>query len=310
MVTTMRVAISGSSGMIGTALGEHLRARGHTVVPIVRRSDGAGTSSQASGEIAWDPTSGRIDADAFNGLDAVVHLAGAGIGDKRWTEGYKETLRRSRIDGTTLIAKTITESSPPLKVLISASGVNIYGDRGDEVLDERSSVAGSNDFLAALCVEWERCAQAAVAAGTRVVTIRSGAVLTPEGGALRKQLPLFKLGVGGQFGSGRQWQPWISLPDEVAAIEHLLTSELSGPVNLTAPHPVTNREFTKTLGAVLHRPAVIPIPKFGPSLLLGGELVESLLFHSMRVLPKALIDDGFVFQHPTLEGALRSLLDK
>lgn len=305
----MKIAVTGATGLIGTALVEHLERAGHDVRRVVRDRDQAGKSSHGS-EIAWAPAEGVIDADAFDGLDAVVHLAGAGIGDKRWTEDYKRTLRESRIDGTTLVARTIADSSRPPRVLISASGVNIYGDRGDELLDERSTVAGPTDFLASLCVEWEECTAAATAAGTRVVNIRSGVVLTPDGGALSKQLPLFKLGLGGRFGSGRQWQAWISLPDEIAAIEHLLTSELSGPVNLTAPHPVTNREFTKTLGDVLHRPAILPIPKLGPSLVLGSELVEALLFHSMRVVPKALVDDGFTYRHPTLEAALRSMLHR
>lgn len=305
----MKIAVTGASGLIGTALVGHLEAAGHDVRRVVRAPEHAGTSSAGSA-IAWAPAEGVIDADAFDGLDAVVHLAGAGIADRRWTQDYKRTLRQSRIDGTTLVARTIAESSRPPKVLISASGVNVYGDRGDEVLDERSVVGGRDDFLASLCIEWEECAGAAATAGTRVVNIRSAMVLSSEGGALRKQLPLFKLGLGGRFGSGRQWQPWISMPDEVAAIEHLITSELSGPVNLSAPNPVTNREFTKTLGDVLHRPAIIPIPKLGPSLALGGELTEALLFHSMRVVPGALLDDGFTFRHPTLEAAMRSVLGK
>lgn len=306
----MRIAISGSSGMIGTALGERLRSAGHTVIPMVRRPDDEGTSSAGSGEIAWDPANGRIDAAAFEGIDAVVSLSGAGIGDKRWTDRYKHTLLRSRVDSTTLVAETISQSSRPPRVLVSASGINVYGDRGDEVLDEQSHIPPTDGFLSSLCRAWEAAARPATSAGTRVVTTRSGVVLSASGGALRKQLPIFRLGLGGRFGSGRQWQSWISLEDEVAAIEHLLTSDLEGPVNVTAPNPVTNAEFTKALAKVLARPAVIPVPKFGPSLLLGKEMTENLLFESVRAVPKALVDDGFVFKHPTLEDALRSLLDK
>lgn len=304
----MRVAITGSSGMIGTALGKHLRSEGHDVVRVVRDDQQAGTS-RAGDEIAWSPASGRIDADAFDGLDGVVHLAGVGIGDKRWSEEYKRLIRSSRIEGTTLVASTIAKSSRPPRVLVSASGINVYGDRGDEVLDERSSVAGDGDsFLAQLCLDWERAAQCASAAGTRVVSICPGMVLSPRGGALRKQLPLFRFGLGGRLGSGRQWQSWITLSDEVAAISHLLHSELAGPVNLTAPHPVTNAQLTKALASAVHRPAIIPIPKFGPSLVLGRELAGELLFTSMRVVPTALLDDGFSFRHPTLSAALTDLL--
>ena len=304
----MRIAITGSSGMIGTVLCERLRADGHAVVPVVRESGRAGTSRSGDHELAWDPANGRIDADAFDGVDAVVNLSGAGIGDKRWSDDYKQTLLRSRVDSTSLVAKTISESSRPPTVLISASGINVYGDRGDELLDEQSHVSEGEEFLSSVCLDWEAAAQRAATAGTRLVTIRSGVVLSRAGGALGKQLPLFKLGLGGRLGSGRQWQSWISLDDEVAAIEHLLRSELDGPVNLCAPSPVTNAEFTKTLAAALRRPAIVPVPKFAPSLLLGREMADNLLFHSVRAVPTKLQGDGFDFRHPTLDRALADVL--
>jgi uncharacterized protein len=297
----MRIAITGSTGLIGTALRARLESSGHTVVPVVRRA-------AAAGEIAWDPAAGTIDAAGLGDVDAVVHLAGAGIGDRRWSDDYKREILESRTRTTSLLAETMADLHDGPSVLLSGSAIGIYGDRGDEVLDESSSPG--TGFLAEVCVAWERATAAAEAAGRRVVHLRTGIVLTPDGGALKKQLPLFRLGLGGKFGSGRQWQSWITLHDEVAAIEHLLTSEVVGPVNLTAPEPVTNRDFANTLARVLKRPSFLPIPSFGPKLLLGGELAESLLFDGQRVLPTALRDDGFAFAHGDLEPALRALLDR
>jgi uncharacterized protein (TIGR01777 family) len=299
----MRIAVTGSTGFIGRHLCRHLTAGGHEVTPVVRDDPGVG-------EIGWAPDAGRLAPDAFDGCDAVIHLAGAGIGDRRWTESYKRTIRESRIAGTMLVATTIAASKSPPEVLLTSSGVDIYGDRGDTVLDEGSSVAGREGFLASVCLDWEAATGPAAAAGTRVVNMRTGMVLSGDGGALAKQLPLFKLSLGGQFGGGTQWQSWISVVDDVRAIEHLLTSTLSGPVNLTAPSPVTNAEFTKTLAAVLNRPALLPIPRFGPALLYGRELTDTLLYQGHRVLPAALLGDGFVFTHPSLEVALRALLGR
>jgi uncharacterized protein (TIGR01777 family) len=297
----MRVAITGSTGLIGSALTPHLRSLGHDVVRVVR-------SAPSGTDITWSPADGRIDDHALDGVDAVVHLAGAGIGDKRWTDDYKRELLESRTKGTTLISEAIAAADDGPKVLLSGSAIGIYGARGDEELTEASSAG--DGFLADICVQWERSTEPAEAAGVRVVHLRTGVVLSAKGGALKRQLPLFKFGLGGKMGSGDQWQSWISIDDEVAAITHLLTSETSGAVNLTAPEPVTNAQFTDVLGDVLHRPTILPIPKFGPKLVLGGELAESLLFSGQKVLPAVLESDpGFTFRHRDLATALHAVLD-
>jgi uncharacterized protein (TIGR01777 family) len=297
----MRVAVTGSHGLIGSALTSHLAGAGHEVVRLVR-------SDPAPGDIEWDPRTGRLDQAALAGVDVVVNLAGAGIGDRRWTDDYKREIRDSRTRGTALVSDAIAagEGRPP--VLLSASAIDYYGDRGDEPVDE-SSPPGTT-FLAEVCRDWEAATAAAESAGARVVHFRTGIVLAASGGALRKLLPLFKLGVGGRFGSGRQWMSWISLADELGAIEHLMASDVTGPVNLTAPASVTNEEFVKTLGRVLHRPAVIPVPRFGPSLIVGREAAETLLYTGQRVLPKVLQSDGYEFAHPELETALRAVLGR
>jgi uncharacterized protein len=298
----MRVAITGSTGLIGSALKPHLESLGHEVIRVVR-GDPTGT------DIVWSPAESRIDPHALDGVDAVVHLAGAGIGDHRWTDDYKRELLESRTKGTTLIAEAIASADNGPTVLLSGSAIGIYGARGDEVLTEECAPGGG--FLADICVQWEQATGAADAAGVRVVHLRTGIVLSAEGGALKKQLPLFKFGLGGKMGSGDQWQSWISIDDEVAAISHLLTADTSGAVNLTAPQPVTNAEFTDTLGDVLHRPTFLPIPKFGPKILLGGELADNLLFSGQRVVPTILSnDEGFTFRHPDLATALHALLGK
>ena len=298
----MRVVMSGSSGLIGTALVASLRSQGHTVVRLVRRSAGA------PDEISWDPAAGTLDAASLDGVDAVVNLSGAGIGDRRWSDAYKRELLDSRLHTTDLLARTIAATERPPSVFLSGSAIGWYGPRGDEELTE-SSTAGSG-FLADICEKWEEATGPAEAAGVRTAHLRTGIVLSPSGGALKKQLPLFKLGLGGRFGRGTQWQSWISIDDEVAAIEHLLTADVAGPVNLTAPSPVTNREFTKVLASVLKRPAFVPIPSFGPKLVLGGELADALLFTGQRVLPERLQASGYQFRHPTLEVALRALLGR
>ncbi len=297
----MRVAITGSTGLIGSALKPHLESQGHEVVRVVR-SNPTGT------DISWSPAEGRIDSHALDGIDAVVHLAGAGIGDKRWTDAYKRELMESRTKGTTLISEAIASADDGPSVLLSGSAIGIYGARGDEQLTEESSVG--EGFLAEICAKWEAATGVAEAAGVRVAHLRTGIVLSTRGGALKKQLPLFKYGLGGKLGDGRQYQSWIHIDDEVAAISHLLAAETSGAVNLTAPFPVTNAAFTATLGDVLGRPTFLPIPKFGPKLVLGSELAENLLFTGQRVLPKRLeLDPGFTFAYSDLESALRALLD-
>jgi uncharacterized protein (TIGR01777 family) len=297
----MKIVISGASGLIGTQLVAKLSQSGHEVIRLVRRSPKAG-------EIQWNPKSGTLDAAALEGADAVIHLSGAGIGDKRWTTSYRKEILDSRTDTTALLAKTIASLSRKPSVFLSGSAIGIYGARNDEQLTEVST--HGTGFLAEVCEQWEAAAKPAVDAGVRTVYLRTGIVLTPKGGALKKLLPLFKLGVGGKFGNGKQWQSWISIDDEIGAIEHLLTANVSGAVNLTAPNPVTNAEFTKVLASVLKRPAIVPVPTFAPKILLGGELADALLFTGQRVIPAALNASGYSFKHTTLESALRSLLSK
>jgi uncharacterized protein (TIGR01777 family) len=254
----------------------------------------------------WHPQQGTVDRHALDGVDAVIHLAGAGIGDRRWTPEYKRTLSESRVGPTRLIAEAIAAAPSKPRVLISASAIGIYGDRGEEPVDEASE-PGSG-FLADLCARWEGATAAAADAGVRVVHIRSGIVLSRDGGALARQLPFFKLGLGGRMGSGKQWQSWISIDDEVGAIAHLLSSTVEGPVNLTAPNPVRQGEFAKALGRAMHRPAVLPIPALGPKLVLGSELVDTVLLTGQKVLPTVLEGDGYTFVHPTLDAALAGVL--
>lgn len=303
MPTPIKIAITGASGLIGSALRSALQADGHTVVPVVRRPVAPGETA-----VQWDPMSGTIDAAGLEGLDGVVHLAGAGIGDHRWTESYKREVLESRTRGTDLLARTLASLDAPPPVLVSGSAIGIYGDTGDTAVDESGPHA--RDFLAEVCVHWEAATAPAAEAGIRVAHLRTGIVLTPEGGALAKLLPLFKLGAGGRMGSGRQWWSWISLADEISVIRWLLDTEVSGPVNATAPNPVTNAEMTRILGSVLHRPTLLPVPSFGPKLLLGSELAQALLFTSQRVEPAVLTGQGFTFAHPTLESALRSMLGR
>jgi len=297
----VRVGITGASGLIGTALVARLGERGDDAVPIVRRAP-------AAGEIGWNPGEGRLEPSDLTGLDAVVNLAGAGIGDHRWTDRYRRELIDSRTVGTTLLAESMAQAlqTGGPTTLINASAVGYYGDRGDELLTESSSPG--TGFLSEICVAWEAATAPAVAVGIRVAKIRTGIVLSARGGALPKMLPLFKLGLGGRFGSGRQWMSWISLDDEIAAIEHLLDTPASGALNLVAPNPVTNQQFAGTLGSALRRPSVLPAPAFAPRLLLGRQRADALLFDGQRVAPQALLASGFAFRHPTLDEALRSVL--
>lgn len=296
---TMDIAITGSSGLIGSALKLHLAELGHTAIPVVR--------SDIDG-IRWDPAGGTIDAEGFEGIDAVIHLAGEGIGERRWSDEQKARIRDSRIDGTRLLATALAGLQKPPTVLLSGSAIGFYGPRGDEVLTEQSS--RGEGFLSDVVVDWEAEAQPAVDAGIRTAFLRTGIVLSPGGGALQKMLPLFKFGLGGRMGKGDQWWSCISIDDVVHMMGWLLASEVSGPVNLTCPEPTTNADFTKTLGSVLGRPTLFPVPKFGPKLVVGPELAENLLFTSQRVEPAVALDAGYDFQHPTLEAALRGVLGK
>lgn len=297
----MDIAVTGSTGLIGRELVDALRDAGHKVLPVVRPG-----SANAVGEtIRWSPTEGQIEASAFEGLDAVVHLAGEPIGDKRWTDAQKRRILTSRVEGTTLLSETLAGLRKPPGLLLSGSAIGYYGDTGDRETDE-TGPAG-DDFPASVCIQWEASTEAAGSAGITVTHVRTGVVLSTRGGALAKQLTPFKLGLGGKVGSGRQYLSWIHIDDEVSALVHLLGARIEGPVNLTAPTPVSNARFTKTLGSVLHRPTTV-IPMAGPRLLFGRELADSLLLTSQRVVPKALEDSGFEFTHPDLQGALEDLV--
>jgi uncharacterized protein (TIGR01777 family) len=297
---SLTVAVSGATGMIGSALVTRLRERGHTVRRLVRS-----TREALPGDVPWEPDGGLLDACALEGTDAFVHLAGAPIAH-RWTSAHKREMRESRLRGTELLARTIALMERKPAVVLSGSAVGYYGDRGDALVDERSTPG--TDFLSLLARDWEGAAEPISAAGVRLVLLRTGIVLSPHGGALEKLLVPFRLGVGGPLGTGRQWMSWISLEDHLRAMEHALHSTaLVGPVNLVAPHPVTNAEFATTLGHVLSRPAVIPVPAFALEALYG-EMARATLLAGQRVVPRALLDDGFAFAHLTLENALRAEL--
>lgn len=301
----MDVLVTGSSGFIGSALLPALVRDGHRPILAVRgRAVPKGVDA-----VAWDPAAATIDAGALEGIGGVVHLAGAGIGDARWTAARKRLVLESRTISTRLLASTLAGLANPPSVFVSASAIGYYGNRGDEVLTEQS--APGDDFVADVCVQWEAAAGAAVDAGIRVVTPRTGIVLGRGGGVLGRLLLPFKLGIGGRLGDGTQYTSWISIDDEVAAIGHALrTGDLAGPVNLTAPNPVTNAELTATLGAVLHRPTALPTPLLPLKARFGTELVQTLLLDGQRVLPARLEASGFEFAHPTLDGALRAILGK
>ncbi|NIP86553.1 MAG: TIGR01777 family protein [Planctomycetales bacterium] len=295
----MNILVTGASGLVGSHLQPALAAEGHTVTALVRRA-------AAAGQIRWDPAAGQLDADQLQGFDGVVHLAGESIAEGRWTAAKKERIRSSRVDPTTLLCQTLARLPQPPKVLISASAIGFYGDRGDQPLDEESP-AGAG-YLPEVCQAWEGATQAAAEAGIRVVRLRIGVVLSREGGALQKMLLPFRMGAGGRIGSGRQYWSWIAIDDLVGVIGHALqTTSLEGAVNAVAPQPVTNLEFTKTLGRVLGRPTIFPMPAFAARLALG-EMANDLLLASARVVPAKLNGSGYTFRYPDLEGALRHVL--
>ena len=291
-----RIAITGASGLIGSALVGHLKSEGHTVQRLVRRA------TVAPDEIQWDPKTGYVDIEALRGVDAVIHLAGVGVGDKRWTKRYKSEILNSRLLGTTAIANAVAEVKP--QVFISASAIGWYGDSGNRAVVESDSVG--NDFLAAVCREWEGAAD--LAGDVRTVKLRTGLVLDPTGGALGRMLPLFRFGLGGKLGSGKQWWSWITLHDVVRAIIFALEHPISGPVNLTTPNPVTNQEFTAALARAMNRPALFPAPAIALKIALGGFASEVL--GSKKVMPNALSDAGFVWDYPHITNALTALIDQ
>lgn len=296
---TLTIAISGSSGFIGRALARSLAARGHRVRHLVRRA-----ATNAS-EIAWNPRAGEIDTSRMDGVDAVINLAGESL-DQRWSDDVKRAIRDSRVQATTLLASTIASLPRKPRVFLSGSAVGIYGDRGDEMLDESSALG--DDFLANVCQAWEASTDAATQAGVRVAHLRTGVVLAKDGGALARMLTPFRFGIGGKLGSGKQWMSWITRDDHVAAMEFLLgAADVSGPVNLTAPHPVTNEALTAALGNELHRPSFVPVPKLALELILG-EMADAAVLASQRAIPRRLDEAGFTFTSPRIEDALAAIL--
>ncbi|HYG82213.1 MAG TPA: TIGR01777 family oxidoreductase [Pyrinomonadaceae bacterium] len=296
----MKIVVTGASGLVGSRLVPSLEAKGHEVLRLVRNAP-AGPR-----EVRWDPSKGTVDAAALEGVDAAVHLAGENLAEGRWTEEKKRRIRESRVKGTKLISETLAGLARKPEVLVSASAVGFYGDRGAEVLTEES--APGDDFLADVCREWERATAAAEGAGIRVVHTRFGVILSGEGGALKKMLFPFRMGVGGKLGSGRQYVSWVAIDDAVGAIEYALENKrLRGPVNVVAPQPVTNYEFTKALGGALSRPTIFPVPVFALRLLFG-EMADATLLASQRADPSRLKESGYVFKHPDITGALRHVL--
>lgn len=297
MSAERRVVIAGASGLIGRALGEPLRAMGFQVVRLVRRE------ARGADEATWQPAEGELHPSVLEGAHAVINLCGEGIADGRWNAQRKEQIRRSRVEPTRLIAATIAHVHQKPSVLINASATGYYGSRGDEQVDERS--AAGEGFLPDVCREWELATTPAASAGVRTVLLRTGIVLARGGGILQKLVPIFRLGLGGTVGSGRQWMSWISLEDEIAAILRSVSDgSISGPVNATAPAAVTNRDFGRTLARVLRRPAIAPLPSFMVKLMFG-EMGERLLLEGVHAKPSVLLSKGFAFKHPTLEAALR-----
>lgn len=299
-MSSARILISGASGLIGTALVPALKARGFAVMRLVRK---AATGKE---HITWDPAR-HLSPETVSGFDAVIHLAGESIAS-RWTETRKRRILDSRNQGTSHLAEAAAKASQPPRVFISASAVGFYGNRGDEILREDSP--SGEGFTAETCRQWEAAAQPAAQAGIRTAEMRFGVVMSADGGALKKMLPAFRMGLGGRLGNGRQWLPWISVLDVVGAIQHVLDHEsLSGPVNTVSPNPVTNAEFTRILASVINRPAVFPVPAFAVRLIFG-EMGEELLLGSQRVEPAKLMASGYRFQHPDLRDALKEILQR
>ena len=299
----MRILITGSSGLIGSALVAHLTDQGHQIVRLARRAVAPGEDVAV-----WDPAAGKLELSALEQTDAVVHLAGENIGASRWTSERKRRIRESRVRSTRLLSESLAQLAVPPSVLVSASAVGFYGSRGDEVLTEESP-AGSG-FLSDVCKEWEAAAEPARQKGIRVVNLRTGMVLSSKGGALQAMLPPFKAGVGGKLGDGRQFVSWIAIDDLIRAISHIIATEsLSGPVNAVSPNPVRNIKMTKALGRVLRRPTILSVPAFALRLALG-EMADGLLLSSQRVEPRRLLDTGFTFQFSDFETSLRHLLGR
>ena len=298
----MKILVTGASGLVGTALQPALKATGHEVYRLVRSS----APNKAAGEIVWNPEQGTIDAASLEGIEAVIHLAGENIAEGRWTDEKKQRIRESRVKGTRLLSETLAQLKSKPQALISASAIGFYGDRGDEVLTEQS--ASGSDFLSEVCREWELSTQPAAQSGIRVVNLRFGIILSALGGALKKMLTPFKLGIGGKVGSGEQYMSWVALDDAVGVILYALETEsLRGPVNVVAPRPVTNLEFTKALGSVLSRPTIFAVPKFAARLAFG-EMADALLLSSIRVEPLRLKEAGYQFKYPELSATMHHII--
>ena len=295
MAKQKKIAVTGASGLIGSALCAQLKSEGHQVIKVVRRA------ARASDEVSWNPLKGEIDLAGLEGADAVFHLAGAGVGDKRWSAAYRSEILNSRLLSTTTIANACEQIQP--EVFISASAIGYYGETGDRSVTETDR--GGEDFLSIVCREWELVANQAPS--VRTVKLRTGLVLDPTGGALGRMLPIFKFGLGGKLGSGKQWWSWITLHDQIRAMIFLMNSKIEGPVNITSPNPVTNQQFTAALARALKRPAFFPAPAFALRAVLGGFSTEIL--GSKRVMPKVLLDNDFEFDYPHLLAALTELVD-
>jgi uncharacterized protein len=292
--SSKRIAVTGASGLIGSALVGHLKSQGHSVQRLVRRTP------ISSDEVQWDPQTGFVDLEPLNGVDAVIHLAGVGVGDKRWNKKYKAEILNSRLLGTTAIAAAVAELQP--QVFISASAIGWYGESGNRAVVENDRYG--DDFLATVCREWEAATD--LSGSVRTVKLRTGLVLDPTGGALGKMLPLFRFGLGGKLGNGKQWWSWITLHDQIRAIVFALENPISGPINVTTPNPVTNQEFTSALARAMHRPALFPAPAFALKIALGG--FSSEVLGSKRVIPQVLQEAGFVWDYPHIFEALSELV--
>jgi uncharacterized protein (TIGR01777 family) len=290
-----KIAVTGASGLIGSALVAQLKNDGYEVQKIVRRP------ARTTDEVSWNPINGEIDLDALEGVDAIFHLAGAGVGDKRWSASYRSEILNSRLLGTTTIANACEQLQP--SVFISASAIGYYGETGDRSVTETDR--GGSDFLSTVCREWEAVAD--LAPSVRTIKLRTGLVLDPTGGALGRMIPLFKFGLGGKLGSGKQWWSWITLHDQIRAMIFLMNSKIEGAVNLTSPNPVTNQEFTAALAMALKRPAIFPAPAFALRAVLGGFSTEVL--GSKKVIPKVLVDNKFEFDYPHVSSALTTLVE-
>jgi uncharacterized protein len=295
----MKIAVTGASGLVGSGLVKLLQIEGHEVFAMVRRP------AQSPNELSWDPATGGVDTGRLSKMDAVIHLAGEGIADKRWTPEQKRKIRESRVDATYKLATAIAACSPRPSVFITASAVGFYGNRGEEILTEEDPIG--TGFLAELCHDWENATLPAAASEVRVAHARIGMVLSTRGGALAKLLPIFKLGAGGPLGNGQQYMSWIDELDLTRAISFLLKNDVKGPVNMTSPNPVTNKEFTRVLGKVLRRPAFLPVPPFALQAAMG-EVANELLFSSQKVMPAVLQKAGFEFKYPDLEQSLRHVV--